>query len=1224
MTAALGIPLANTTLLNTFDDMVNAWKLSLSAAVYIDGDDITIAHQPIVGVTNFFNLQFSDRQFTPQEAFFGMGVVYLQTLVNEAALADKGVGLSQTIFLQSLPIPEEVKLENFLSFIFPILLLGSLFFSMRTLLIEVSLQAERGFRQSLMLKGLDRTAIWISAFLTHGGFTCLVALLLTGALYAVQILKFTAVGDALGVFLLNALAQTSFGVLVLSLVGDGVNSKTVFGLGVAAFVLFQVVFFAVEFGLIPNVTDRSVIAACFLIYVAPFGHILFNVPTGELLETGVSDDLDPTISLAYTMLGVDIVLYLVLAILYDWFRTWRSLRKVQSLNAGDTAQVSAEKKVSGGGGIIIQDLLVQFKKSGGGMCRRAEKFNAVDRLSLEVSENEIFCLLGHNGAGKTTTFNVLVGTLLPTSGDAWVHGYHIVKDRDELRQNIGVCPQHDIVLDNISCLDQLTAQAQITGMDYEPAKEEALELLDKLDLLWKRHEKPKNLSGGQKRRLTLALALIGRPKIIILDEPTTGLDPNIRRVIWGLLNELKKDHTVLMTTHSLEEADALADRMAIMSEGKIEDIGTSLELKERHGPGYKLHCVKIDQNEEVLEALERTVQRHVPGAKHDAEQSAGAELSFILPLDQTAAFPALFDDLEQNAQGLGLASFGLTPSTLEDVFLKLDNQQVTTIRVEQAGGDVLEVDIPLDSSVGQLKEAIFDKIGVETGKQTLTFEKSKLDDETMELKDYGLRSKAKVKLAVKEAGEKAKDHEALAVAFREDNVYNKVLSQQFGAVFRQVITVMRRNPVTWFLVIFYPVLLTIGFNYLFDYLASLSEPIPPVTISLQSLFDAPVFPFEVVAGDEPLANSILSPFGDGSPISQPLYDEIQNQSLSGGYQFNAIGEVTSDYVLVLNLIYDRGPGVSSGLFAVGQFAERWYLGSAMMQQLYDGIATNASVTSNKVVYWEWESAISTNSLFGGGAASYIVALVLGIQSAIICVEMMFIRISRTKELLLLSGMPRWLFWACYFLAHSLVLMVPCFTVYLVLFLFSAGGTATSSFFAFFFLFIFYICCGVTIGYLLSYLFNDEEAAQNFSAEFVNLTLTVPWAVITFASATAPPDEIENTLSFFIPAYGLYRGLALLQTAETNQEPFDFEDIWDWDRGLAQTYLMLFLSFLFYGSILMVIDSGIITRIIVARNNRIVKQVCNLYEHDGCDEVTVCLQRLVPERLKKRSFPKKPK
>lgn len=122
----------------------------------------------------------------------------------------------------------------------------------------------------------------------------------------------------------------------------------------------------------------------------------------------------------------------------------------------------------------------------------------------------------------SVAFNCLVGTQLPTSGDAWVHGYHIAKDRKLLRQNIGVCPQHDIVLDNIPCIDQLTAQAQITGMSYKDAEVEAKRLLEKLDLLWKAREKPINLSGGQKRRITLALALIGSPKIIILDEPTTG------------------------------------------------------------------------------------------------------------------------------------------------------------------------------------------------------------------------------------------------------------------------------------------------------------------------------------------------------------------------------------------------------------------------------------------------------------------------------------------------------------------------------------------------------------------------------------------------------------------------------------------------------------------------------------------------------------------------------
>lgn len=129
------------------------------------------------------------------------------------------------------------------------------------------------------------------------------------------------------------------------------------------------------------------------------------------------------------------------------------------------------------------------------MCGKQARFNAVDHLDLEIGENEIFCLLGQNGAGKTTMLRCLIGSQLPTSGNAWVHGFHIVKDRDELRKNIGVCPQQDIVLDNIPCIDQLITQAQISGLSYESSHKEATALLEKLDMLWKAKENPINLSG---------------------------------------------------------------------------------------------------------------------------------------------------------------------------------------------------------------------------------------------------------------------------------------------------------------------------------------------------------------------------------------------------------------------------------------------------------------------------------------------------------------------------------------------------------------------------------------------------------------------------------------------------------------------------------------------------------------------------------------------------------
>ena len=688
-------------------------------------------------------------------------------------------------------------------------------------------------------------------------------------------------------------------------------------------------------------------------------------------------------------------------------------------------------------GIRVKDITVSFnRKSSLFSCFSKDRFNAVDSLKMEIDENEIFCLLGQNGAGKTTILNCLVGNRLPTSGEAWVHGYHVIKDREELRKNIGVCPQHDTVLDYVPCIDQLITQAQITGLGIKESKAEAHRLLAKLDLSWKAEEKPANLSGGQKRRLTLALALIGSPKIIILDEPTTGLDPKIRRTIWELLNSLKKDHTILMTTHSLEEADVLSDKIAIMAKGKIRDIGPSLELKERHGPGYKLHCVKAGNNEEQFQRLNKTVERFIKGARYDKEQSSGAEATFVLPFNMLEEFPKLFDHIERHANELGVASFGLTPSTLEDVFLSLERENFTGVLIqEEAGGQTVQVKVDLQDHVDVLKEKVAVELNVLPKNQTLYFESTELSDGLQPLSSYGVENGAVLLLRVGDERAFVQD------SFNDEFAYKQSAYSQFRAVFVQVFLVMVRNPFIWLQVVLFPIGLTIGYNYLTEFLSSLNQAPGPIAVGLEELFGPVQYSFFAPTGIQGVVSDVLGAFGGDSNLSDSsaLYTSLNTSTARGGWDFDEAVFEASNIGIDVNVMYDAGPELSSNVFSVGSALSAWYAVPGFFQQIYNGVLQNTTGETVSMNYLEWQQSTAVNSLFGGGSTAYLVALVLGLQTSVITVEMMMIRVTKTKEFILISGMPEHVFWISYYIAHSAVLSIPCFVVYFVLLGFGAGG-----------------------------------------------------------------------------------------------------------------------------------------------------------------------------------------
>ncbi|XP_053692926.1 ATP-binding cassette sub-family A member 2 [Sabethes cyaneus] len=287
---------------------------------------------------------------------------------------------------------------------------------------------------------------------------------------------------------------------------------------------------------------------------------------------------------------------------------------------------------------------------------------AVNDLSLRIYKNKITALLGHNGAGKTTTMNIITGMTPRTSGKIEIDGED---NANNYRQQIGFCPQHNVALSFMNCREHLIFFGALRGMSMSEAERQADEILEKVNLQDKSEQVVSKLSGGMKRRLCLANAIIGRTKLLILDEPTSGLDPESRRDIWDILLKLKKNHTILITTHFMEEADVLGDWIAIMENGELIAFGTSIFLKFHYGKGYTLKLLKKGNfnRGEVMDKINHYIQGAVE------KPAVEPVFSITLPYICIEQYAPLLKELEDSKDVLGIDSISITNATLEEVFL---------------------------------------------------------------------------------------------------------------------------------------------------------------------------------------------------------------------------------------------------------------------------------------------------------------------------------------------------------------------------------------------------------------------------------------------------------------------------------------------------------------------------------------------------------------------------
>ncbi|XP_039297783.1 ATP-binding cassette sub-family A member 2 [Nilaparvata lugens] len=567
------------------------------------------------------------------------------------------------------------------------------------LLILIVGEKEKRIKEGMKIMGVKDSVYWTAWFIPYAAIVLLISIIATIMLYAVRLFQHS---DCFLVFLLLDLYGVTIILFAFLLTAFFDKSRTAGFFGSFASNIPSLLYFIPSY--IVGASGNLYFWVMSLVNSAAFALAMDKALMLELDGVGVQfhnlwegDGL--TFGHSLLALAIDIMFYALLAYYLDnvipssygtkrssfFFLKWqywfpRSREKKQDGDENGFGMTSEElenediepvpETMRGKCAIRITNLHKTFYS-----CRK--QHNAINCLNLTIYEGQITAILGQNGAGKTTLFNILTGLTSPTKGTAHIFGMDIrnAENMENIRSMTGVCPQHDILFDLLTPREHLHFYATIRNVPQSLIDTEVDKTLTEIDLLDRSESAAKVLSGGQRRKLSVGIAVIGDPKIIILDEPTAAVDPYSRRRLWSLLQSKKQGKVILLTTHFMDEADILADRKAVISKGKLRCCGSSLFLKSKFGIGYHLTLVLEDNTEE--EMCTELVLNHVPSAT--LARHHGKELSYVLPHDSVHCFAPLFLEIEENvgneASNLHISSYGVSMTTLEEVFIQLGKDE---------------------------------------------------------------------------------------------------------------------------------------------------------------------------------------------------------------------------------------------------------------------------------------------------------------------------------------------------------------------------------------------------------------------------------------------------------------------------------------------------------------------------------------------------------------------
>ncbi|KAJ3635392.1 hypothetical protein MTP99_008305 [Tenebrio molitor] len=641
------------------------------------------------------------------------GFLYLQNALTLAIMNDgEIVPPKLTIQMQRFPYPLWVNDLFFISqmeTMVSILIMISFLYNYINIIRAITTEKEKQLKESMKIMGLPGWLHWLAWFL-QSFIILLLALILIEILLKINIGKAVVFphsnGGVLFVFFVLFACNTITFAFLVSVFFSKANTAVAVGC-LIYFLTYM------PYALQRRSSLGPILASTLLTNSAlAFGFsVIFKF---ESIEEGskwrnhwstVSPDEHITLGAIFLMLIVDTILYLALTLYVEAIfpgefgvpQHWNfPFSKEYWHNTPAPSGLGTEDNVSNHDNThfekFTKDLPVgieirNLSKSFGSNC-------VVKNLNLDMYEGHITVLLGHNGAGKTTTISMITGMIPPSEGTVLVNGYDVRTHTQSVRDSMGLCLQHNVLFDNLTVAEHLYFFGKLKGLNNVEVSQEIDNYIRRLELEDKRNARSGTLSGGMKRKLSVGMALCGKSKVVMLDEPTAGMDPSARRAVWNLLQEQKKGRTILLTTHFMDEADLLGDRIAIMTSGELQCCGSSFFLKRQFGTGYHLimEVTPACQQDKITSLL----REHVPNVQFRSR--VGSELTYQLSDSDSGKFEGLLKALETQMSSLGIRSYGISLTTLEEVFMKVGTGHISNESesgrqaADESAGDNLKVD----------------------------------------------------------------------------------------------------------------------------------------------------------------------------------------------------------------------------------------------------------------------------------------------------------------------------------------------------------------------------------------------------------------------------------------------------------------------------------------------------------------------------------------------------
>uniref|UniRef100_A0A8C3XG17 ATP binding cassette subfamily A member 4 n=1 Tax=Cyanoderma ruficeps TaxID=181631 RepID=A0A8C3XG17_9PASS len=629
------------------------------------------------------------------------GFAYLQDMIEHGIIKTQtSTEVPLGIYLQQMPYPcfvDDVFLIT-LNRAFPIFMVLAWIYSVSMTVKSIVLEKEMRLKEAMKNRGITNGVIWCTWFLDSFSMMAVSTFLLTALIMRGQVLRYSN-PLLFFLFLLTFTIATIMQCFLFSTFFSKANLAAACS-GVIYFTLYlpHIVCFAWQDRLTANLKILASLLSQVAFgfgteYLSRYEEQGLGLQWGNIRTSPLEGD-EYSFLFSINMMLFDAFLYGILSWYLDnvfpgdyglpqpWYfpvleSYWLGSRSPEAEKTA-TADVNTFFEPEPTGlipGVCIQDLVKIF-------ANRPKP--AVDGINITFYEGQITAFLGHNGAGKTTTMSILTGLFPPTSGTVLVGGLDIQTHMDSIRHRLGMCPQHNILFNHLTVAEHILFYSQLKGRCREEAEQEMEAMLEDMGLIHKRNEEAQNLSGGMQRKLSVAIAFVGEAKVVVLDEPTSGVDPYSRRSIWDLLLKYRPGRTIILSTHHMDEADILGDRVAIISQGKLFCSGSPVFLKNCFGSGFYLTLVRkmrttkmgratisvsyvIEQYPFNLNELAEVIHHHIPEAK--LIESIGQELIYLLPNKnfKQRSYASLFRELEETLDDLGLSSFGVSDTPLEEV-----------------------------------------------------------------------------------------------------------------------------------------------------------------------------------------------------------------------------------------------------------------------------------------------------------------------------------------------------------------------------------------------------------------------------------------------------------------------------------------------------------------------------------------------------------------------------